>query len=217
MKTNRSKLIVLALAALAGVFTGCVSQSYDKGAATSAALQSSADQTADLSTRITDTLGALNDLVFKPQGDLRGQYDKFTATVKNLQTASSNLDAKVADVRAKSEMYFSNWSNQLSVIQSEQIRSISVQQKNDIAAKLKSVNEDYQSVKDSLKPFTSDLTDIQTYLGTDLTANGLNAIKDVVAKTKVDAVPLRDSIKKLRSHFSDLGTALSPVVSSGGK
>ncbi len=49
---------------------------------------------------------------------------------------------------------------------------------------------------------------VQTYLGTDLTAAGVASIKDVVAKTETDAVPLRDSIKKLQSDFSDLSSAL---------
>jgi hypothetical protein len=72
-------------------------------------------------------------------------------------------------------------------------------------------------VKNSFKPFTSDIKDIQTYLGTDLTAGGLNTIKDIVSKTKVDAVPLRDSIKQLQGSFSNLSTALSPVLPSAAK
>ena len=207
----------VALAALAGILAGCVSKSYDKGAATSAALQASANQTADLSTRVTDTLGALNNLVFKPQGDLRDQYDQFTSAVKNLQTAADNLNAKVADMRAKAGAYFSNWSNQLSVIQSAQIRSISAQQRENISAKLKSVEDGYQGVKTSRQPFLSDMTDIQTALGTDLTANGVSAVKNVVAQTKLDAVPLRDAIKKLQANFNDLGAALSPVLPTDNK
>jgi chromosome segregation ATPase len=214
MKTITMKLftIGLTLATLAGLIAGCVSKGYDKGAATSTALQSSANKVTDVSQRVTDTLGALNGLTFNPQGDLRDQYGKFTAAVKNLQSASADLDVQVADVQAKAQAYSVNWSNQLATIQSPDIRSRSAARKDEVTAKLQNLNGSYQGVKDSLKSFLSDVTDIKTYLDTDLTAAGLDKIKDVVARTKVDAVPVRDSIKRLQADFSDASTALSPVL-----
>ena len=49
------------------------------------------------------------------------------------------------------------------------------------------------------------------------TAGGLNTIKDIVSKTKVDAVPLRDSIKQLQASFGNLSAALSPVLPGAEK
>ena len=92
------------------------------------------------------------------------------------------------------------------------LKQRSTDRMNEVTAKLKDVDASYEGVKNSFKPFTSDIKDIQTYLGTDLTAGGLNTIKDIVSKTKVDAVPLRDSIKQLQASFSGLSTALSPVM-----
>ena len=219
MKTFKIKLVTtnLALAALLAVLAGCVSKSYDKGAATSAALQSSANAVAETSTKVNDVLAAMNNLTFKSEGDLRNQFDAFGSAIGNLDKSNDKLASKVAEMQAKASVYFDSWSNQLSAIQNEELRTRSNARKDEVTAKLADVGASYENVKNSFKPFMSDLKDIQTYLGTDLTAGGLATVKDVVAKTKVDAVPLRDSIKKLQASFSDLSAALSPMMPSPDK
>jgi hypothetical protein len=219
MKTSQTKIITLnlALAAVLAVVAGCVSKSYDKGSATSAALQSSADAVAQTSTKVNDVLAALNNLTFKSQGDLRSQYDAFVSAAKNLDNSTQALDAKVVQMRDAAAAYAESWTNQIAAITSADLRQRSTERMNEVTAKLKEVDGSYEGVKNSIKPFTNDLKDIQTYLGTDLTAGGLNTIKDIVSKTKVDAVPLRDSIKSLQASFSNLSTALSPVLPGAGK
>jgi len=215
MKTIGIKTLTmnLALATTLAIAAGCASSSYDKGVATADTLKSSAaavDQT-------TTVLEKLNNLTFKSTGDLRVQYDAFVGAVKNLDKVNANLDSKVAQMRAAASAYAANWSTQMTNIQSADLRARSAARMDEVTAKLKEVEASYDSVKNSFKPFTSDLKDIQTYLGTDLTAGGLANIKDIVSRTKVDAVPLRDSIKKLGVSFSSLGTALSPVMPAAGQ
>jgi len=216
MKTSSIKIVSinLALAAALAAAAGCISKSYDKGSATASALQNSADAVAQTSSRVNDVLAALNNLTFRSQGDLRNQYDAFVSATKNLDQATQTLDTKVVQMRTAAAVYAESWSNQLAAIQSPELRQRSSDRMNQVTAKLNDVEASYQGVKNSFKPFTSDLKDIQTYLGTDLTAAGLSTIKDIVSKTKVDAVPLRDSIKQLQGSFSSLSTALSPVLPS---
>jgi chromosome segregation ATPase len=202
----------LALAAALAVMAGCATKNYDKGAATADALHASAVAVADTSTKVTDALGALNTLTFKSEGDLRKQYDAFVVSIKNLDSSTAKLDSKVAAMRAAAADYSQNWSNQLATISSEDLRARSTQRMNNVTAQLKEMNENYLGVKNSLVPFRTDLKDIQTYLGTDLTVAGIASIKDSVAKTKADAVPLRDSIKQLQASFDELSATLSPVM-----
>jgi len=217
MKTCQIKLITtnLTLAAALTVLAGCASKSYDKGAATSTALQSAAAATTETSTRVTDVLGALNNLTFKSEGDLRKQYDAFVSAAGKLDKSIENLGAKAQSMRDAAAAYSQNWSNQLAAITSEDLRTRSTERMNEVTAKLKDMDASYVGVKNSLRPFTTDLKDIQTYLGTDLTAGGLATIKNMVSKTKADAVPLRDSIKQLQGSFSSLSTAISPVLPPG--
>ena len=219
MKTTPLKFITanLTLAAALTLFAGCASKSFDKGAATATALQSSADAVAQTSTGVTGVLGALNNLAFKSQGDLRNQYDTFVGATKSLNQSLATLEGNVTALHAKADAYFNDWTNQTSQIQSADLRQRSLERKDEVFGKLNQVSASYQALKTSLKPFTTDLADIQTYLGTDLTATGLATIKDVVTKTKVDAVPLRDAIKQLQVSFSSLSASLSPVLPPAAK
>jgi len=214
MKTHLKKLIILnlSLTAAAGLLAGCVSKSYDKGTATSNALKSSAQSVSETTTSINGVLAALNQLTFKSEGDLRKQYDVFVSAIGKLQKSNENLAAKVADVRSAAAAYSQNWSNQLASIQSGELRTRSAERMNVVAAQIKGVDDSYLGVKNALSPFMADVRDVQTYLGNDLTAGGISTVKDVVSKTKADAVPLRDSIKQLQSSFGNLATALSPVL-----
>jgi hypothetical protein len=214
MKTSKLKLITtnLTLAVALAVLAGCVSKSYEKGSATAAALQSAAEATTQTSTSITDVLGALNNLTFKSEGDLRKQYDAYVSAVDKLSKSNDNLAAKATAMRDAAAAYAENWTNQMALIQSDELRKRSADRMNEVTAKLKDMDASYLGVKNSLRPFMVDLKDIQTYLGTDLTAGGLATIKDIVSKTKVDAVPLRSSVKNLQASFSSLGAALSPVL-----
>ncbi len=213
MKTSTIKNIAASLAVTLtlAMLSGCATAN-DKGVATSAALSSTAGAVAETSTSVTGVLGALNNLTFKSAGDLRKQYDAFVSASKTLDSSIANLDSKVASLKAKASDYLNNWTNQTSMIQSEELRKRSAERKDEVSARISEVEASYQGVKNSLTPFTSDLKDIQTYLGTDLTAGGLDTIKDIVSKTKVDAVPLRDSIKKLQGSFTSLSAALSPMM-----
>jgi hypothetical protein len=224
MKTSSLKLIVLNLALAAGL-TGCesgffgqgTSKSYDKGAATSTALQAAAGATAQTTTGVNGVLAALNNLTFKSQGDLRHQYDALVSASGKLNDSIATLNTKVVAMQSAAATYVSDWTNQLTALQSDVLRQRSAERKDEVIARLGEVNTSYQGMTGMLTPFTTDVKDIETYLGTDLTVDGLDKIKDVVAKTKVDAVPLRDAIKQLQASFSSLATALSPVVPVTGQ
>lgn len=219
MKTSTLKNLITRcalVAALAGL-AGCASKSYDKGAATAKALDTSSAAAGETSARIYDVLGTLNNLTFKSQGDLRDQYDAFVSSSKNLDSSIANLDSKVLALQGATTEYLNNWTNQLATIQNADLRQRSADRKNEVQTQLDGVNASYQGVKSQLKDFTAGVKDIQTYLGTDLTAGGLAGVKDTVNKTKLEVMPLRDSIKQLQKNLASLGAALSPVLPAAGQ
>ncbi len=216
MKKHNWKFVatVFTVGVLIG-FTGCATAPYNQGSATASALKSAANQTASVSTKITDALGALNTMAFASKGDLRDPYGKFTRAVKHLQTASKGLDTKMAAVQTQAIAYLKHWNQQSSRITSANLRSISQQQQNDVSTNLTAVNADYRAVTCSFTPLMSHLKSIKTFLNTDLTPEGLNAIKSQLNKTEAEAKLLRDSLQQLQSHLNALAKTMSPVMSGG--
>ncbi len=208
---------LLSCGLLLEIAAGCATQNYDRGAQTSATINSAASQSANLDAEITASLNALSALEYQSQGDLRTHYVKFSDAVEKLKTGFHQLNDQITKAQSQANAYLKNWDRRSSAIQNQQIRSISNQQRQDISDKLLSVNNEYEETETAIKPFMGDLTGVRTYLGTDLTRSGLSAISKVVSKTKADAVPLRNSLQKLQAHLTSLGATMSPVISDAAK
>jgi hypothetical protein len=219
MKTFRTKLLVfnVALAALAGLLAGCASKGYEKGAATGQALQAAADKINQGITQIDVTLTALTNLVNNPKGDLVPRFNKYSDEVKNLKSLSVDVNDKATAMQAKGQDYFAAWNQQLAMIKNQDIKQRSADQLKAVTDKFKDISNSYQEVKTRFKPFMSDLEDIQTYLGTDLTDGGVSAIRKTADKVNDEAGPLKESITKLSDQFRQLGLSMSSTGAAQGQ
>jgi hypothetical protein len=206
MKTIR-KSVVLAIAA--ALISGCSSPSYEKAASTSTSLQSAAEVIDKSSVQIDMALAALSDLVTAPGGDRETQFQTFTSLLEGLQSLYQEVLEEAGEMQTAGAVYFQNWDEDLAKINNEDIRARSTERKNEVSARFERVGASYQKVTAHFAPFMSDLRDIRTALGTDLTAGGLASIKEILDKAKKDAVPLRESLAELSREFRELGVSLA--------
>jgi len=216
VKILKIKLLLsnLALITLIGVLAGCASQGYQKAGATSEALQVAANRITNGILQINVTLTTLTNLVNNPQGDLAPRYKKYCDDVETLRSMAVDVNNKAIAMRAKGRDYFSQWEQQLATIKDQDIRKVSVDQMKDMMDKFQEINNSYQEVRMRFKPFMSDLEDIQTYLGTDLTVGGIDAIKSTADKVNERSVPLKEAISKLADQFRQMGVSMSATMGS---
>ncbi len=202
-------LSYVTMAALATALAGCASNNYEQGAKTGANLTAAADKIAAGNGKIDATMASLNDLISNPQGDLAAKYSKFSDNVNDLQSTADSVDARVNDMQGSSDKYFKAWDEQLAKINNEDIKSESAEQKKAVMDKFSDIKTSYSQAKEAFKPFMSDLKDIQTALGTDLTSSGVTAVASAAKKANKKSVPLKKSLDKLSQQFRDLGLAMS--------
>jgi hypothetical protein len=191
----------------ATLLAGCTSANYQKGSATGAGLQDSADRMHQGAVKIDTTLTNLNDMVNNP-GDLAAQFKKYTASVADLESSAKNVEGKVASMRGKGNEYFNAWDAQTAQIKNEDIKQRSAARKAEMQHKFTDIRMNYTKATEQFKPFLADLKDIQTALATDLTVGGVNSIKGAADKANKDAVPLKATIEDLAGQFKDLGVAM---------
>jgi hypothetical protein len=213
MKTTKKLNFIsnLVLAALLAVVAGCKTSNYETGNATAEGLRASADKIQTAKGQLDSTLAALNDLVNNPT-NLPTQYTAFSSAVTGLQSSAKDVDAKVTDMRTKGAAYFQTWDEQLAQIKNEDIKSRSEARKKEVQDQFTKIKLSYTEIGDAYRPFISDLQDIQTALGTDLTAGGIAAIKGAAQKANQDAVPLKKAGDDLSSELTNLGVAMSASV-----
>jgi SMC interacting uncharacterized protein involved in chromosome segregation len=211
MKTSSILNIVpqLALAAALTALVGCATSNYEKGAATSASITDAANKIAAGKVKIDTTLTSLNDLVNTSQGDLQPKYQQFSTAVNDLQSTAQNVKDRVAEMREKGSEYFKAWDEQLAQIKNEDIKNRSTERKNTVQKEFTDIKKSYTEVQMSFQPFMSDLKDIQTALGNDLTMQGVASIKPVAEQANQHGAELKTSVDKLETEFRDLGVAMS--------
>ncbi len=213
MKTKTNQFVFgITLAAALAIVAGCASRGYDKATATGTALQAAADKINQGNAQLDQTMASLNNLVERPQADLRPQFEKFSADLSNLQSLASDVNDKATDMQAKGQDYFTDWNQQLASIKNEDIRSRSAKRVKEVQAKFQDINGNFQEAKTAFKPFMSDLKDIQTYLSNDLTPAGIDAIKKTVTKANKQVPALKKTISKLASDFKALGLSMSAMT-----
>ena len=211
MKTTRklnlaSNLMFIALLAAAA---GCKSGgNYETAGATAEGLQASADKIQTAKGQLDSVLATLNDLVNNPT-NLPTQYATFSGAVTDLQASGKNVDARVAEMRAKGMEYFKTWDEQAAQIKNEDIKSRSEARKKEVQDQFTKVKLSYTEARDAYRPLMSDLLDIRTALGTDLTTGGVAAIKGAAQKANQDAIPLKKAGDDLSAQLKDLGAAMS--------
>ena len=213
MKTNKSNSLTLTLiAGLSLALAGCASSGYQKGTKAAENIQNAANRIAAMPGRIDQTLAALNDLVEKPQPDLRPQFKTFTAQVADMDSEAQDVAAARRSMAESGQTFFATWDEELAKIQNEDIKARSASRKQEVAQKLLAIKMSYAETEMSFKPFMADLKDMQKYLSVDLTGAGVKSMKDTAAKATQKAGPLKDAISKLAADFRSLGLAMSAVT-----
>jgi chromosome segregation ATPase len=194
------------------LIAGCASSGYDQGNKAAQNIQAAANRIAALPAQIDKTQAALDELVNKPQADLRPQFKQFTAQLRDVESAAKEIAAARRSMGEKSKEFFATWDAQLAKINNEDIKARSQARKDEVAQRMEAIKRSYTEAEIAFRPFMSELQDVQKYLEVDLTAGGLAAIKGTVAKSKIDAAPLTTSITQLAEQFKALGLAMSSVT-----
>ena len=199
------------LAALLAAVAGCKTTNYETGNATAGVLKASAGKLQMAKGQVDSTLAALNDLVNNPN-NLPAQYKRYSDAVAGLQSSAKDAAAEIKDMRGEGDAYFQAWDQQAALIKNVDIKTRSLSRKKEVLDRFTKVKLSYTQVSDAYRPFMSDLQDIQTALGTDLTAGGIAAIKGPAQKANQDAIPLKKAGDDMSEDLKDLGTAMYSSV-----
>lgn len=205
---------VASLAACAALLlvTGCASPGYNKGNQAAQDIQTAANRIAALPVQIDKTMASLDELVTKPQADLRPQYKQFTANLNDVESAAKDIASARRSMAEKSKQFFAAWDAQLAQINNEDIKARSQARKDEVSQRLESIKRSYTEAETTFSPFLSELQDIRKYLSVDLTPAGLAAIQSTVTKADADAAKLTATITQLAEQFKSLGLAMSSVT-----
>jgi chromosome segregation ATPase len=202
----------LAGMALVCALVGCASTGYDRGDAAAQSLQNTASGIQAESLALDTTLAALKDLVNHPAADLKVQFHVYEAAMDQLVAAADRAQSAGRVMRSKNEAYLQAWDKQLAEMNYEHIRKSSEARRTEVSSQFESVDKRYEELHSAIEPLVAYLRDVQKALSADLTREGLDAVKPIVAKADENAARVQTALGKLATDLSVSGTRLSSVV-----
>jgi hypothetical protein len=209
---------------------GCSSTSFKKGDATSESLQAVASAVQTESEELRATVDSLHDLVHNPASDLQPQFKSYDKSLDRLYSSIERTDTRMKRMQKKSAAYFTAWDDQLAAMNYEVIRNRSEARKEAVTNTVAFVTQRYHQTREVLLPLVAYFEDMRKQLGTDLTADGLAAVKDLVVKTEENTGRMQIALTQLISDLTESsgrlasvgvtglapGSSASPVEAQGG-
>jgi chromosome segregation ATPase len=196
----------LALAAALALFA-C--QSPDKGQTTGASITKNAGLIERGMHELDAVVASLHELVDTPAADLAGQRKAFEKALADVETTSTQVSETAAKMSASGQAYFRDWDAQLATIQNEDIRARSAERKQAIEASFTDLQGEYGEAKSAFEPLLSNLRDIRAALRSDLTLEGLDALKPAVKQVDKQTATVREKLQDLSADFRALGVGMS--------
>ena len=191
---------------------GCASTPYHKGDAAAVSLQDGASEVQGQSRALEVTMGSLDDLVNKPEPDLKPQFKRFSKALDNLTAYAKRNEHSQARVRDKSAAYLESWNQELATMNYEAVRSRSQERKAEVTTYFDSVNRRYHDAQDAMGPLLSYLYDVRRALAADLTPTGLESIKPIVSKARENADKVQLALGRLTPELASSSAKMSSVV-----
>ena len=138
-------------------------------------------ETSRTSTQLQSTLGVLNELTAQKKGDLRPAYTAFCAELPKTEAAAGQTRTRVQWMAGDGRKYFTDWQKTIDGIANESLRKKAQKRMDAVRKSYDKVEASLVQAGEKFRPLLSDLTDIQKFLATDVTAGGVKAIKSTVS------------------------------------
>ena len=159
--------------------------------------------------QLKSTLGALNELTAQKKGDLRPAYNAFCAEVPKTEAAAAHTRTRVQWMAGDGLKYFKDWQDTINGIANESLRKKAQKRMDAVKKSYDKVEASLVQAGEKFRPFLSDLTDIQKFLATDVTAGGVKAIKSTVSSANWNLQFVDKAAKAALTEMDKMQKALS--------
>lgn len=215
MRTNthiRMLIFVAIAGTAAGLLGGCASSAgYKQADRTGAGIADYRNEVVTVKKAVDQTLQSMDQIQVTANTDPRPAYQKFCKDLAELESQAARAEQRGQEMRARGDAYFANWEQQLDEVKNPDIRELARQRRAklwDAFNKIKAVAE---PLKAQFDPWLSDVQDLQTYLGNDLTIEGVDAAKSQIAKSRTDGMQVEKSMDALVAELDSIAAAVTPA------
>jgi len=189
----------LLLAAVATAY-GCAATQGEQASLAAESMQKTQVEVQKVSDQIDVTLKALNDLVEKPQANLRPQYEAFTGTIDGLKAQAALVKKRADDMREQGTAYFKDWEKDPGAPISPELK-----------ASYANIAGEFTKARDAFNPFLDSLADTQKLLGMDLTGTGVVSVIGLAKEANANAQEVKARLQAVSKELDTVAKLLAPA------
>lgn len=212
MKTNMNKLHrVVVTAAAVTLLAGCATgPSYKQAEKTGTDVDQFRAEVAKASQAVGASTATLDQLVQNADTNPHKGFEALSKAVGSVDDTAAKFKQRADDMREQGAAYFKQWDQQLGTLKNPEIRQLAVERRTKLQESFGRVSDLTQKARESLLPFVSDLHDVRTLLGSELTSSGINAAKDVIKKTEDEGTSVKSALAELTGELNTVAAKLTP-------
>ncbi|MEP9411783.1 MAG: DUF2959 family protein [Candidatus Brocadia sp.] len=193
-------------------FPGCATTGPEKKQKAVSSIEEFRKELSKNLNQVTETLAALNQIAKTGEGDLYKPYKNFAKQLERTAENSRSMSKHADNMDMKGKQYFDAWEKELSNIINSELRSKGEKRRVELSSAFNRITSLAQKVQSTYQPFISDLMDIKTALGNDLTATGIVTLKPYITKANENAKTVMVKLQELADEVDRLTNALSSRV-----
>lgn len=213
MKSNLRLIALAASAAIASLtLVGCgTTAGYKQADKTGAGIAEFRDEITKTKAAVDETVKCLGQVAVTADTNPRQAFEKFTKSIGSLQSASDKAKKRAEDMKSRGKAYFEGWEKELSQINNPEIKALAQDRRAKLQTAFDSIRTVSAPLKEQFDPWMSDLSDLQKYLSSDLTVSGVDAAKELFAKTQAEGLQVQKSMDALVAELNTVAATLTPA------
>ena len=187
---------------------GCATTGMDRSEKATNSMRDVDTEIRKLIVQIDVTGLSLDTLVNGSAQNLKKNFDSYADNVSKLENNGNREIKRMEEMKANSREYFAEWEKQGTAYSNPEIRELSDERRNNLAAVYARVPESASGVRGAYFDYLKDLKEIKTYLGNDLTPKAIEAITPVTQKSAQHKENLKASFRPIIAALDEIKSEL---------
>ena len=211
---NTSILGWTALAVVAAQLLAAASATaagYKLADKTGASIAEFRDEIVNIKKEVDAAVVALDKIITTAATDPRKAFKEFDKAVPRVDDAAKKAKKRAEDIKARGEAYFKDWEKELAGVNNPEIRQLAEERKAKLQATFGSIRGFMEPARDQFNDWLAHLKDLQKYLSNDLTVGGIDAAKELIAKSKSNGLSVQQTLDKVIAELNSIVATLTPA------
>jgi hypothetical protein len=194
-------LFCAVLITVATYFTGCSSTGVERSEKATTTMQTMNNDIRFIVAQLSATGTSLSDLTQPDQSDIRKGFDTYTENVNKMSSLEKQFTKHTNQMKLRGKEYFEEWQKDGAQYKNRQIQDLSEQRRQELGEIYGRIAENSVGVKEALRAYVSDISEIQMYLSNDLTVKGIQVIVPITQRVVSDGENLSFAIRSVQTSI----------------